>query len=79
MHGYNNKLDIPKPMPHWIFEQTSYFKKNFDKLIPSEIQKQFKKQIKKLLTENPYCGKPLGYNFFREKKIKKMENLLFDL
>jgi len=24
-----------------------------------------------LLSENPYCGKPLGYKFFREKKIKK--------
>jgi len=58
-------------MKQWRFEQTSYFKKNFEKLIPDEIKEQFRKQIKRLLTETPYCGKPLGYKFFREKKIKK--------
>jgi hypothetical protein len=55
----------------WIFEQTQLFEKNFRKLIPKDIQEGFKKQIKKLLNENPHCGKPLGYKFFREKKIKK--------
>ncbi len=58
-------------MKKWIFEQTEIFDKNFSKLIPQNVQDAFKKQIKKLLTENPYCGKPLGSKFFREKKIKK--------
>lgn len=58
-------------MEKWRFEQTEIFEKNFNKLIPKDIQESFKKQIKKLLEENPYCGKPLGYKFFREKKIKK--------
>lgn len=47
------------------------FDKNFKKLIPKNVQEDFKKQIKKLLSENPFSGKPLGYKFFREKKIKK--------
>ena len=58
-------------MGEWNFEQTELFEKNFSKLIPSNIQEAFKKQIRKLLSENPYAGKPLGYKFFREKRIKK--------
>jgi len=58
-------------MVEWTFEQTQIFEKNLNKLIPKDIQQGFRKQIRKLLSENPYCGKPLGYKFFREKKIKK--------
>ena len=58
-------------MIKWFFEQTPIFEKNFNKLVPIDIQEGFKKQISKLLSENPYSGKPLGYKFFREKKIKK--------
>ena len=58
-------------MTKWDFEQTQIFEKNFNKLIPKDVQEAFKGQMQKLLLENPYCGKPLGYKFFREKKIKK--------
>lgn len=58
-------------MAKWDFEQTKIFEKNFNKLIPEDLQPTVKKQIRKLLIENPYNSKPLGYKFFREKKIKK--------
>ena len=57
-------------MKKWILEQTEIFEKNFKRLIPNEIQEQFKKQIMKL-SENPYSGQPLNCKFLREKKIKK--------
>lgn len=47
---------------------TDEFDKLFGKL-DNSIQKQIEKEIEQLET-NPYVGKPLGYNFFREKKIK---------
>jgi len=47
---------------------TSEFDKLFKKL-DSEIQKQINKEISQL-EKDPYVGKPLGYNFFREKKIR---------
>lgn len=58
-------------MTKWIFEQTELFEKNFKKIIPKEVQEEFKKQIEKLITNNPYSSKPLGFKFFREKKVKK--------
>ncbi len=64
-------LIFVKSMIKWKFEQTEIFEKNFEKLIPKDVQEAFKRQIKKLLLDNPYCGKSLGYKFFREKKIKK--------
>ena len=54
----------------WILEKTELFEKKFDKLIPKNLQKKVKKQIQKL-TENPFKSKPLGFRFFREKKIDK--------
>ncbi|MBT5424122.1 type II toxin-antitoxin system RelE/ParE family toxin [archaeon] len=57
-------------MTKWILEQTELFEKKFLKLIPKNLQEEVKNQIKKL-TNNPYNSKPLGYKFFREKKIKK--------
>jgi len=45
----------------------------FDKKI-SAFSKDFKKMIDKFenqLMENPYVGKPLGFRWFREKKLEK--------
>ena len=47
---------------------TKEFDKIFDKLDTS-IKKQVDKEIGQL-ENNPYVGKPLGYKFFREKKVK---------
>lgn len=47
---------------------TIEFEKDFKKC-DNAIRKQIKKEINQLKT-NPYLGKPLGYNFFREKKIE---------
>ena len=47
---------------------TEEFDKKFDKLNPA-IQSQIEDEIRQL-EENPYVGKPLGYPFFREKKVK---------
>ena len=47
---------------------TKEFDKIFDKLDTS-IKKQVEKEIGQL-ENNPYVGKPLGYKFFREKKVK---------
>lgn len=46
---------------------TKEFENDFQKL-PKEEQKQIEK-IKEQLRSNPFVGKPLGYRFFREKKI----------
>ncbi len=48
---------------------TNDFEKDFNKL-----DKSIKLEIKKVLInleENPYTGKPLGFKFFREKKVGK--------
>jgi len=47
---------------------TSEFDKDFYKLDKS-IKIQIEKEIEQLEI-NPYVGKPLGYKFFREKKVK---------
>ena len=47
---------------------TEEFDKDFNKLDKS-IRYPIEKEINKLKT-NPYSGRPLGYKFFREKKIK---------
>ncbi len=46
---------------------TEEFDRDFRKLDGS-LQQQIEKEIGQLET-NPYVGKPLGYKFFREKKI----------
>ncbi len=48
--------------------RTNTFDKEFFKSRKKE-QKEIEKFEKKLI-ENPYLGKPLGYKFFREKKLK---------
>lgn len=47
---------------------TKEFDKDFSKL-DSSIQRAIGNEIEQL-EKNPYVGKPLGYKFFREKKIK---------
>jgi len=47
---------------------TDEFKRDFNKL-DNSIQKQIEKEINQLET-NPFVGKPLGYRFFREKKVQ---------
>jgi len=46
---------------------TEEFERDFKKCDDS-IKQQIKKEIEQLET-NPYVGRPLGYKFFREKKI----------
>jgi putative component of toxin-antitoxin plasmid stabilization module len=57
-------------MKKWNIEQTEIFEKHFNKEIPKNLQENVKKQILKL-QNNPFKGKPLGFKFLREKKIKK--------
>lgn len=47
---------------------TKEFDNDFRKL-DSSIQEKIDKEIEQLEI-NPYVGKPLGYKFFREKKVK---------
>ncbi len=47
---------------------TKEFDRDYKKLDKS-IKTQIDKEIGQLET-NPYVGKPLGYKFFREKKVK---------
>ncbi len=47
---------------------TEEYEKRFNKLDWS-IQRQIEKEIEQL-ERNPYVGKPLGYPFFREKKVQ---------
>jgi mRNA-degrading endonuclease RelE of RelBE toxin-antitoxin system len=49
-----------------------YTTEEFDKLfskLNKDIQNKIACEIDQL-EENPYVGKPLGYKFFREKKVK---------
>ena len=47
---------------------TEEFDKRYKKL-DTQLQTEVAKEIEQL-EENPYSGKPLGYTFFREKKVK---------
>ena len=57
---------------------TEEFDRLFNKLDPA-VQKQIAREIDQL-EENPYVGKPLGYKFFREKKVKnyRIYYLIYD-
>ena len=46
------------------------FNKLYNRL-DKQLQKEVAKEINQL-EENPYSGKPLGYKFFREKKIRNL-------
>jgi len=57
---------------------TEEFDKDFEKLDTS-IQRMIDNEIRQLET-NPHVGKPLGYKFFREKKVKnyRIYYLIYD-
>ncbi|HLC81959.1 MAG TPA: type II toxin-antitoxin system RelE/ParE family toxin [Candidatus Nanoarchaeia archaeon] len=46
---------------------TDEFDKRYQKL-DQQLQREIAKEVDQL-EENPYSGKPLGYRFFREKRI----------
>ena len=52
----------------YILKFGKKFDKEFNKLDKS-LQDQISNEIDQLKI-NPYIGKPLGYKFFREKKVK---------
>ena len=53
-------------MSYKIFT-TDEFNKRYKKL-DEQLQRKISTEIDQL-EENPYSGKPLGYKFFREKKV----------
>ncbi len=57
---------------------TEEFDRRFAKL-DYQIQQQIRKEIDQLET-NPHAGKPLGYAFFREKKVQnyRVYYLIYD-
>ena len=57
---------------------TDEFDRDFDKL-ENSVQRQIEKILDKIEI-NPYVGKPLGYEFFREKKIQnyRVYYLIYD-
>lgn len=67
-------------MPEKIYKvlATEEFLTEYEKL-PKEEQHRLDK-VKEQLKTNPYSGKPLGYTFFREKKIdvKRMYYLIYE-
>ena len=64
---YNSKNKKDRMEKYEIYT-TEEYDKDFDKLDKS-LKAQIEKEIEQLET-NPYSSKPLGYRFFREKKIK---------
>lgn len=54
----------------YSLRQTKIFRDKYKKIIPFNKRIEVKKKINKLAS-NPYNSKPLGYKFFREKKIDK--------
>jgi len=60
--------------------RTEKFDKELAKQFSKEEQRQVENFEKKQLVENPYVGDPLGYKFFREKKVggKRVYFLIYD-
>ena len=60
--------------------RTAKFDKEFSKKLSNEEQKEVENLEKNQLTDNPYTGDPLGYRFFREKKLggKRVYFLVYD-
>ncbi len=60
--------------------RTERFDKELAKQFSKEEQRQVETFEKKQLVENPYVGDPLGYKFFREKKVggKRVYFLVYD-
>ncbi len=59
---------------------TRRFDKELIKQFSQQEQKEIQELEKKQLVSNPYVGDPLGYPFFREKKIggKRVYYLIYD-
>jgi len=53
----------------WHILKTEFFERKFNKLDKS-VQHKIEK-IRDQLKENPFVGKPLNVDYFREKKIDK--------
>ncbi len=60
--------------------RTRKFDKVLLKMFSEEERKQVENFEQKQLTTNPYTGDPLGYRFFREKKVggKRVYFLVYD-
>ena len=60
--------------------RTNKFDKEFSKRFSMEEQKEVENFERKQLTINPAVGDPLGYPFFREKKVggKRVYYLIYD-
>lgn len=60
--------------------RTSKFDKELQKKFSKEEIKEVEKFEKNHLTKNPHVGDPLGYKFFREKKLsgKRVYFLIYD-
>jgi len=61
--------------------RTERFDKEITKKFSKEEQKQVENFEQKQLVENPYVGDPLGFNFFREKRVggsKRVYFLIYD-
>ena len=67
----NNYLNnnIGQLIMKWRILKTELFERKFNKLDKS-VQRQIEK-IRDQLKENPFVGKPLNVDYFREKKIDK--------
>lgn len=55
-------------MKRYTIKRTESFDKAFSKL--SKTQQAKIEDVFEQLQENPFVGKPLGYAFFREKKLE---------
>ena len=60
--------------------RTAKFDKELSKKLSKEEQREVEALEKSQLTDNPYTGDPLGYRFFREKKLggKRVYFLVYD-
>ncbi len=60
--------------------RTAKFDKELAKRLSNEEQKEVENLEKTQLINNPYTGDPLGYRFFREKKLggKRVYFLVYD-
>ena len=63
---------------HFKVFRTPTFEKEFSKL--SKTEQIAIEKFERKLSENPYLGKPLGYVFFREKKLngKRVYYLVYE-
>src|SRR3989338_3801551 len=60
--------------------RTERFDKELSKRFSKEEQREVENLEKNQIVKNPYVGDPLGYTFFREKKVggKRVYYLIYD-